>query len=137
MTNNRVTPKRDKHPARSARIITTGFSVASILGLTSAYALAAQNSAKTTLSDSLPQPTVSSQSGLSFAAALVTPAAPTTPAIAPTLPAAATPAANPAPTATPVRAAATAPTATLAPAPQIMINIPKPTPVVITSSGSK
>ncbi len=133
MTNNRVTPKRDKHPARSARIITTGFSVASILGLTSAYALAAQNNSKAELAVSSTQPTVLSQSGLSFAAALVTPAAPTTPAIAPTLPAAA----NPAPTATPVRTAATSTTVTLAPAPQIMINIPKPTPVVITSSGSK
>jgi len=33
--------KRDKHPARSARILTTGFSIAAVLGLTTGYSAAA------------------------------------------------------------------------------------------------
>ncbi len=35
--------KRDKHPARSARILTTGFSIAAVLGITSGYSLAEAN----------------------------------------------------------------------------------------------
>ena len=35
--------KRDTHPARSARILTTGFSIAAVLGLTSGYSLAEAN----------------------------------------------------------------------------------------------
>ena len=53
MTTNRPTQtgttraaKRSKHPARSARIISSGIAIASTLGISSAYTLAAQ--AKTT-----------------------------------------------------------------------------------------
>ena len=34
--------KRDKHPARSARIISSGIAIASTLGISSAYTIAAQ-----------------------------------------------------------------------------------------------
>ena len=43
-TNHRI--KRDRHPARSARILTTGLAVASTLGISTALTLAAQASAK-------------------------------------------------------------------------------------------
>ena len=36
--------KRDKHPARSARILTTGFSIAAVLGVTAGYSHAATKS---------------------------------------------------------------------------------------------
>jgi len=42
-TNNKI--KRDRHPARSARILTTGIAVASTLGISTALTLAAQASA--------------------------------------------------------------------------------------------
>jgi len=42
-TNSRV--KRDRHPARSARILTTGIAFASTLGISTALTLAAQASA--------------------------------------------------------------------------------------------
>ena len=42
-TNSRA--KRDRHPARSARILTTGIAVASTLGISTALTLAAQASA--------------------------------------------------------------------------------------------
>lgn len=35
--------KRVKHPARSARILTSGLSIAAVLGITSGYSLAATN----------------------------------------------------------------------------------------------
>ena len=41
MTESRA-PKRDKHPARSARILSTGLALTSTLGLSAAYTLAAQ-----------------------------------------------------------------------------------------------
>lgn len=37
--------KRDKHPARSARILTTGFSIAAVLGITTSYSVAAAKKA--------------------------------------------------------------------------------------------
>ena len=40
MTTNRV--RRDKHPARSARILSTGIALSATFGLTSAYAIAAR-----------------------------------------------------------------------------------------------
>lgn len=45
-TGNLRPTKRSKHPARSARIISSGIAIASTLGISSAYTIAAQ--AKTT-----------------------------------------------------------------------------------------
>lgn len=81
-TNNRVTPKRDKHPARGARIITTGISVVATLGLTSAYAIASQNTAATT-AESTPLAPVTQQIAASKVATLAPATAPTLPAAAP------------------------------------------------------
>jgi hypothetical protein len=83
MTESRA-PKRDKHPARSARILSTGLALSSTLGLSAAYTLAAQAKAL-------------NENGLSVPAAAVDPASVSagsvaqTPVVAPTAPAGATP----------------------------------------------
>lgn len=46
MTNLR--PRRDKHPARSARILSTGIAVASTLGVSTALTLSAQATTQNT-----------------------------------------------------------------------------------------
>ena len=85
--------KRSKHPARSARIISSGIALASTLGISSAYTLAAQ--AKTTGEQiqnnstmALAQNVLATVPGTSAAAAPTQPAPaapiPATPAIAAT-----------------------------------------------------
>lgn len=97
-TNHRI--KRDRHPARSARILTTGLAVASTLGISTALTLASQASAK---NDAVNTPTLDPAL---VAAGTVTPTAPTAPTSpsAPTTPSAPSSAAP----ATPVVTAATA-----------------------------
>jgi hypothetical protein len=107
--------KRDKYPARSARIITAGIALASTLGLSSAYTIAAQ--AKVT-------------EGLLPNNATVDPAQQVVaqaPAVnAPTQPAPAATATAPATAATPAAAPiATAPPANQAP---VVVNIAPPAP---------
>lgn len=121
MTTNRGTPaKRHKHPASGARILATGISIASVLGLTSAYALAAQHSTSALASDSG-----------ALTPEIIQPAIPifNTPVTAPTLPGPATPAT----TATSATPAITAPTVT----PTIKIKTPKKTRSATKSGGSK
>ncbi len=73
----------DKHPARSARVLTTGISIASVLGLTSAYSITAQQTSPALGNEPI-APTLN-------VAQSVTPLA-NEPTIAPTQPAPATPA---------------------------------------------
>ena len=86
MTESRA-PKRDKHPARSARILSTGLALTSTLGLSAAYTLAAQAKALNNV-------------GMSDPAAAVDPAlvpagsVAQTPAVAPSAPAGAIPVAG-------------------------------------------
>jgi len=86
MTESRA-PKRDKHPARSARILSTGLALTSTLGLSAAYTLAAQAKALNNV-------------GMSDPAAAVDPAllpagsVAQTPAVAPSTPAGAIPVAG-------------------------------------------
>jgi hypothetical protein len=120
--------KRSKHPARSARIISSGIALASTLGISSAYTLAAQ--AKTTGEQ------IQNNSILTLAQnVLATVPAPTAIA-APTQPA---PAAA-APAAAPAAAAPAAPAAAPAAAP-VVVNIAPPAPQVQwtppASKGSK
>ena len=86
MTNAQA-PKRDKHPARSARILTTGIALSSTLGLSAAYTLAAQAKALNS--------NIASSSAVAVDPALV-PAGSVaqTPAVAPTAPAGAAPIAS-------------------------------------------
>ena len=86
MTESRA-PKRDKHPARSARILTTGLALSSTLGLSAAYTLAAQ--AKALNENSLSTPAVAADPALVPAGSVAQ-----TPAVAPTSPAGATPTAS-------------------------------------------
>jgi len=86
MTDSRA-PKRDKHPARSARILSTGLALSSTLGLSAAYTLAAQ--AKALDSTSASAPAVAGDPAL-VPAGLVA----QTPAVAPTAPAGAIPIAS-------------------------------------------
>jgi len=86
MTESRA-PKRDKHPARSARILTTGLALSSTLGLSAAYTLAAQ--AKALNENSLSTPAVAVDPALVPAGSVAQ-----TPAVAPTAPAGATPTAS-------------------------------------------
>lgn len=79
-TSNRT--KRDKHPARAARILTTGIAVVTTLGVSSALTLAAQAS---TNNAAVNAPILDPSLGAGV------PAAPTQ---APTAPAAATPVAS-------------------------------------------
>ena len=97
-TDGRTHSLPDKHPARSARILTTGISITSVLGLTSAYSIAAQQ----TPSASGTEPIAST---LNVAQSVTPPAS--EPAIAPTQPAPAAPApvnvlTQPAPAAAPI-----------------------------------
>ena len=78
MTESRA-PKRDKHPARSARILTTGLALSSTLGLSAAYTLAAQ--AKALNENSLSTPAVAVDPALVPAGSVAQ-----TPAVAPTAP---------------------------------------------------
>ena len=86
MTESRA-PKREKHPARSARILTTGLALSSTLGLSAAYTLAAQ--AKALNENSLSTPAVAVDPALVPAGSVAQ-----TPAVAPTAPAGATPTAS-------------------------------------------
>lgn len=137
-TDGRPKPKRDRHPARSARVLTTGISLASVLGLTSAYAIAAQSN--------LPVPNnepATSTSGVipsdaplaDQVAAAPTQPAPATPATALTVPPPA-PKIQSAPVGVvPIQSAPSAQPAS-APAP-ITIMILPPNPPATRSSGSK
>lgn len=118
-TNSRTTPKRRKHTARSARILTTGISVASVLSLTSAFALAAQRDALTSVIEPIATPDAN-QLVAALAAASV---------IAPTQPAPAIPAIA----AMQVQAAPVAQT----PPAAVPITILVPLPAATRSSGSK
>ena len=137
MTTNQPTPtgttratKRSKHPARSARIISSGIALASTLGISSAYTLAAQ--AKTT-GEQIQNNSILTlaQNVLATVPAPTAIAAPTQPAPAAAAPAAVAPA--PAP----------APVAIAAPASQapVVVNIAPPAPQVQwtppASKGSK
>jgi hypothetical protein len=86
MTESRA-PKRDKHPARSARILTTGLALSSTLGLSAGYTLAAQ--AKALNENSLSTPAVAVDPALVPAGSVAQ-----SPAVAPTAPAAAAPLAS-------------------------------------------
>ncbi len=105
--------KRDKHPARSARIISSGIAIASTLGISSAYTIAAQ--AKTA-GDQIQNNSILTlpQNILATVPATAAIAAPTQPAPAATVPA--TPA---------VAAPAIAATASQAP---VVVNIAPPAP---------
>jgi hypothetical protein len=122
-TNRAATPKRDKHPARGARVLTTGISIASVLGLTSAYAIAAQQSTLALASDSTVITPDINQPAAPLAA---------TPVIAPTQPAAATPASSAAPVVT-----ATTPTSAPVITKTIKVKAPKRKRSATKSSGSK
>ena len=76
-TSNRT--KRDKHPARAARILTTGIAVVTTLGVSSALTLAAQAS---TNNEAVNAPVLDPSLGTAVS---------TAPTQAPTAPAAATP----------------------------------------------
>ena len=86
MTESRA-PKRDKHPARSARILSTGLALTSTLGLSAAYTLAAQ--AKALNNVGMSDPAVAVDPALVPAGTVAQ-----TPAVAPTAPASATPVAS-------------------------------------------
>ena len=73
-TNSRA--KRDRHPARSARILTTGIAVASTLGISTPLTLAAQASAN---NEAVNTPVIDPSL---VAASAATPTAPTSPAAA-------------------------------------------------------
>ena len=143
MTESRA-PKRDKHPARSARILSTGLALTSTLGLSAAYTLAAQAKALNNV-------------GMSDPAAAVDPAlvpagsVAQTPAVAPTTPTGAAPVASQSstktggkqqnsatPTAgvqTPVSAAAPQPvTQTPATAAPIVIQVPVAAPAPVAAA---
>ena len=117
--------KRDKYPARSARIITAGIALASTLGLSSAYTIAAHAKAA---ESPLPN-NVTIDPALQVVAQVPAVNAPTQPAPAAVTPAAATPAAAP---------IATAPPANQAP---VVVNIAPPAPQAQwtppATSGSK
>jgi len=83
MTESRAL-KRDKHPARSARILTTGLALSSTLGLSAGYTLAAQ--AKALNENSLSTPAVAVDPALVPAGSVAQ-----SPAVAPTTPAGAAP----------------------------------------------
>ena len=108
--------KRDKYPARSARIITAGIALASTLGLSSAYTIAAQ--AKVTEGLLPNNATVDPAQQVVAQAPAVT--APTQPAAAAVTPAVVAPA-----VATPAAPIATAPPANQAP---VVVNIAPPAP---------
>ena len=121
--------KRDKYPARSARIITAGIALASTLGLSSAYTIAAQ--AKVTEGLLPNNATVEPAQQVVAQAPAVN--APTQPAAAAVTPAVVAPA-----VATPAAPIATAPPANQAP---VVVNIAPPAPQAQwtppATSGSK
>lgn len=116
-TNAHSNSVRDKHPARSARILTTGISIASVLGLTSAYSLAAPQ-----------RPLVPSAETIAPLGGVTQSATPLVgqPAIAPTQPAPATASTQSAPAIQIVQAAA-----------PITIMVLQPNLPATRSSGSK
>lgn len=122
MPNGRTHSLRDKHPARSARILTTGISITSVLGLTSAYSIAAQQTSPASGNETIASTPKVAQS--------VTPSA-SEPAIAPTQPAPATPAPVVALTQSSPAAQLTAAVA------PITIMVLTPDPPATRSSGSK
>lgn len=84
--NGHVAPKRDVHVARGARVLTTGISIASVLGLTSAYAIAAQHSAVALVNDpTTVLPDINQLVAPPVIALVIAPSqpAPATPALAP------------------------------------------------------
>lgn len=121
--------KRDKYPARSARIITAGIALASTLGISSAYTIAAHAKAAEGL---LPN-NATVDPALQVVAQVPAVNAPTQPA-----PAAVTPAAVTRAVATPAAPIATAPPASQAP---VVVNIAPPAPQAQwtppATSGSK
>lgn len=121
-TNGRVTPKRDKHVARGARVLTTGISIASVLGLTSAYAIAAQHATAALAND---QTAVLPDINQLVAPPVIVPV------IAPSQPAPATPATAVAPVAT------TPPTSAPTVTRTINIKAPQQKRTATKSGGSK
>ena len=73
MTTRNVT-KRDKHPARAARILTTGLAVVTTLGVSSALTLAAQASAN---NEAVNAPVLDPSLGVGVSTAPTAPAAAT------------------------------------------------------------
>jgi hypothetical protein len=76
MTINRKV-KRDRHPARSARILTTGIAISATLGISSALTLAAQASAN---SETVNTPSIDPTLSAALPTAPTSPA-PATPAV--------------------------------------------------------
>ena len=127
MTMTNVRPRRDKHPARSARILSTGLAVMGTLGISSALTVSAQAAQQTPLLD--PQLAAVDTASQQVSAQ----------AIAPTAPGSAAPAQTP--LATTATAAQSSPIATAPTAPQVIdVPIPVAPPVAWTppaTSGSK
>lgn len=126
MTMTNVRPQRDKHPARSARILSTGLAVMGTLGISSALTVSAQAAQQTPLLD--PQ----------LAAVDTASQQVSTQAIAPTAPGSATPAQTPLAT---TAAAQSSPIDTAPTAPQV-IDVPIPVAPLVpwtppATSGSK
>ena len=122
-------PRRDKHPARAARILATGIALSATLGLTSAYALTAQaEPAPTDQPEPLLDPTTAAQ-----------PTAQLAPMTAPTAPAPAAPATK---SAAPQAAASTlvaTPSTTPPPATvavPVQVQVPQSAWVPVQTSGS-
>ncbi len=134
-TNSRATPKRRKHTARSARILTTGISVASVLGLTSAYALAAQRVTLASVNEPTAAPDANQLVAALAAASIIAPTQP-----APAIPATTVVLAQAAPVAQTSPAAATqvqAASVAQTPPAAVPITILVPQPAATRSSGSK
>ena len=115
MTTNRV--RRDRHPARSARILSTGIALSATFGLTSAYAIAARAEQPQEPNVAPPQGTPTDSLQSLATSSLVAPTNPT-PAIPVTT---ALPAQAPNLTAAPTVAAATAAPETV---PPVVVTIP-------------
>lgn len=115
MTTNRV--RRDRHPARSARILSTGIALSATFGLTSAYGISARAQQP---QDPIVPPTDGAQTDSLQSLS-------TSPLVAPSNPAPALPAKTvPTATETPSPVATAAPAVTAAPAtiPQVVATIP-------------
>lgn len=128
-------PRRDRHPARSARILSTGLALSATLGLTSAYAMAARVQATP---EGQPDPLLDRTTGAQPTAQLA-------PMTAPTAPAPATPVTtgNEQPVASAVTTPTTTPMTTPTnPAPAtvaipVQVQVPQSAWVPVQTSGSK
>lgn len=125
-TMTSVRPRRDKHPARSARILSTGLAVMGTLGISSALTVSAQAAQQSTSLD--PQLGVVDTASQQVSAQVA----------APTVPGSATPAHTPL---APTNTAQSSPIATAPAVPQV-INVPIPVAPQVAwtppaTSGSK